>query len=70
MENDKDTLRILSLGLDNLDFVYRGRIIVNDPSATEFRDSFLRLKSENGLFTEAPDEARHPRSCPRSLPPA
>jgi uncharacterized protein (TIGR02186 family) len=39
------------IGFDNLGFAYASRA-VNDPTAIEFRDAFLRLKEESGLYTE------------------
>lgn len=45
----------LQLGFDNLAFVYADSGVVNDPSAQEFRDAFIRLKREARLFQEAVD---------------
>ncbi len=42
----------LQLGFDNIAFVYEGRPLVNDPSADEFRQAYIRLKEEAGLFHE------------------
>ena len=54
---EQDILRELALGLDNFRFAYQGRVIVKDPLVEEFRQAYLRLKSEAGLFTEAPEVA-------------
>jgi uncharacterized protein (TIGR02186 family) len=43
----------LQLGFDNLAFVYQARALVNDPGAAEYRDAFIRLKEEAGLFAES-----------------
>jgi uncharacterized protein (TIGR02186 family) len=40
------------LGLANARFDYRGRPQANDPRAAEFRDAFLRIKQNAGLYTE------------------
>lgn len=45
-------LQRLQLGFDNIAFVFEGHATVNDPSAAEFRDAFLRLKQEDGLYSE------------------
>ena len=42
----------LELGFRNIAFAYAGRSAVNDPEAGEFRDAFIRLKSESGLYSE------------------
>jgi len=42
----------LQLGFNDMAFVYEGRALVNDPSAAEFRDAFIRLKEEAGLYDE------------------
>jgi uncharacterized protein (TIGR02186 family) len=42
----------LELGFSNIGFAYGGRTAVNDPDAGEFREAFLRLKSESGLYSE------------------
>ena len=36
----------------NIGFTYAGRAEVNDPAASEFRDAYVRLKSESGLYSE------------------
>jgi uncharacterized protein (TIGR02186 family) len=46
-------LQRLQLGFDNIAFVFEGHATVNDPSAAEFRDAFLRLKQEDGLYSES-----------------
>ena len=40
------------LGFPNIGFRYASTPDVNDPDAKEFRDAFLRLKSEAGLYSE------------------
>jgi uncharacterized protein (TIGR02186 family) len=45
-------LKRLELGFHNISFAYAGRSAANDPESDEFRDAFLRLKSENGLYSE------------------
>ncbi len=52
---DPETRENFLLGTDHLGFVYRGKVRINDPSAAEFRDAFLRLKTEADLFSEATD---------------
>jgi uncharacterized protein (TIGR02186 family) len=42
----------LELGFRNIGFAYSGRTEVNDPAAGEFRDAYVRLKSESGLYSE------------------
>jgi hypothetical protein len=39
----------LGIGFRNIGFTYTGRSAVNDPAADEFRDAYIRLKSESGL---------------------
>lgn len=46
-------LQRLQLGFDNIGFVYDGRSAARDPESVEFRDAFLRLKRESGLYSEA-----------------
>ncbi|MHA1157261.1 MAG: TIGR02186 family protein [Alphaproteobacteria bacterium] len=41
------------LGTEHLGFVHRGQTVVNDPAANEFRRAFLRLKEEEGLYSES-----------------
>jgi uncharacterized protein (TIGR02186 family) len=43
----------LQIGLENIGFVFDGRSGATDPETLEFRDAFLRLKRENGLYAEA-----------------
>jgi len=42
----------LELGFHHIAFAYGRRNEVNLPAAVEFRDAFIRLKSENGLYSE------------------
>jgi uncharacterized protein (TIGR02186 family) len=42
----------LGIGFRNIGFTYTGRSAVNDPAADEFRDAYIRLKSESGLYDE------------------
>src|SRR5262249_53953412 len=42
----------LGLGFRNIAFTYAGSGETNDPDAGEFRDAFLRLKSETGLYSQ------------------
>jgi uncharacterized protein (TIGR02186 family) len=42
----------LQLGFPNIGFAYSGRTEVNDPAAGEFRDAYIRLKSESGLYNQ------------------
>ncbi len=42
----------LQIGFENVAFDYAGRTVTNDPAALEFRQAFLRLKGDAGLFTE------------------
>lgn len=44
----------LQIGFDNVPFITPGGL-VNDPDAAEFRDAYIRLKEEAGLFSEAVD---------------
>jgi uncharacterized protein (TIGR02186 family) len=45
-------LKHLGLGFENIAFTYATRRTVNDPEAAEFRDAFVRLKGEAGLYAE------------------
>jgi uncharacterized protein (TIGR02186 family) len=45
-------LQRLQIGFDNIGFVYDGRSAAHDPESLEFRDAFLRLKRESGLYAE------------------
>ncbi|HVY19423.1 MAG TPA: TIGR02186 family protein [Bauldia sp.] len=45
-------LQRLQIGFDNIGFVFDGRTGASDPESAEFRDAFLRLKREDGLYTE------------------
>jgi uncharacterized protein (TIGR02186 family) len=47
-----NVLETLQIGFDNIDFVYEGLGTVNDAAAGAFRDAFLRLKQEDGLYAE------------------
>ena len=42
----------LGIGFRNIGFTYAGRGAVNDPAADEFRDAYVRLKSQSGLYDE------------------
>ena len=48
----KAVLERYRLGFDNAQFDYRGRPQANDPRADEFREAFLRIKQNAGLYTE------------------
>lgn len=50
---DVTLLRRNFLGAANLGFVYRDSLMINDPDGEEFRQAFLRLKTEGGLYSEA-----------------
>lgn len=52
---DAELLRRNFLGTANLAFVYRDSLMINDPDGEEFRQAFLRLKQEGGLYSEAVD---------------
>lgn len=45
-------LRRLQIGFDNLALVYDGLPAASSPEATEFRDAFIRLKEQSGLYSE------------------
>lgn len=45
-------LKRFRIGFNNLDFTYRGRVTRDDPDVADFRDAFLRIKSDEGLYTE------------------
>jgi uncharacterized protein (TIGR02186 family) len=49
------TLERYRLGFANNQFDYRNRPQANDPRAAEFRDAFLRIKENAGLYTENED---------------
>jgi uncharacterized protein (TIGR02186 family) len=42
----------LEIGYDNISFTYAHRAGPNDPGADPYRDAFLRLKGEAGLYTQ------------------
>ncbi|MCB1494692.1 MAG: TIGR02186 family protein [Bauldia sp.] len=42
------------IGFDAIQFTYDGRAAANDPAAAEFRDAFIRLKQNAGLYSEQP----------------
>jgi uncharacterized protein (TIGR02186 family) len=48
----ENVLETLQIGFDNIAFVYQGLATVNDPAGDEFREAFLRLKQEEGLYAE------------------
>ena len=48
----KPVLERHQLGFANTQLDYRGRPRANDPEAAEFRDAFLRIKQNAGLYTE------------------
>lgn len=45
-------LKRLQLGFENIGFVYNGSSGRGDPEAIEFRDAFLRLKQQAGLYSD------------------
>jgi len=47
-----EVLKPLRLGFDNIGFTYRDRVGRDNPGAAEFREAFLRIKVEEGLYTE------------------
>jgi len=47
-----DERQRLELGFNNIAFTYAQRIGPNDPAAADYRQAFLRLKGETGLYTE------------------
>jgi uncharacterized protein (TIGR02186 family) len=49
------TLERHRLGFANTRFDYRNRPRANDPRAAEFREAFLRIKENAGLYTENED---------------
>lgn len=49
-----ELLKRSRLGFDNIGFTYRGRPGRDDPKAAEFRDAFLRIKQNEGLYAELP----------------
>lgn len=49
---DAETLKRMRLGFDNIGFIYRDRVGRDNPGAAEFREAFLRVKVEEGLYTE------------------
>lgn len=48
-------LQRLQIGVDNVGFVYVGQSVATDPETLEFRDAFLRLKRDGGLYAETND---------------
>jgi uncharacterized protein (TIGR02186 family) len=42
----------LRIGFDHLSFAYRNRFQRDDPRVDEFRNAFLRLKTDDGLYRE------------------
>lgn len=40
----------LEVGFEHIAFTYQGHALVNDASAQEFRDAFIRLKQKAGLY--------------------
>jgi uncharacterized protein (TIGR02186 family) len=42
----------LGIGFRHIDFTYAGHDGVNDPAADEFRDAYIRLKMQGGLYDE------------------
>ena len=49
-----ELLKRLRLGFDNIGFTYRGRAGRDNPGAAEFREAFLRIKQNEGLYWEQP----------------
>lgn len=47
-------LERFQIGLDHIAFTYARRARVNDPAAAEFRDAFIRLKTQSGLYASDP----------------
>jgi uncharacterized protein (TIGR02186 family) len=45
-------LERLQIGYDNIRFVYDGRPAALDPDSAEFRDAYVRLKAQAGLYAE------------------
>ena len=45
-------LQRLQIGFDNIGFVFDGRTGASDPEAKEFRDAFIRLKQQAGLYEQ------------------
>ncbi len=52
---EKLVLERYRLGFANSRFDYRGRPQANDPAAAEFREAFLRIKQNAGLYSEQQD---------------
>lgn len=48
-------LERLQIGFDNIGFVFDGRAPRLDPESGEFRDAFIRLKQQAGLYSEKAD---------------
>jgi uncharacterized protein (TIGR02186 family) len=42
----------LRIGFEHMSFAYRNRFQRDDPRVIEFREAFLRLKSDDGLYSE------------------
>lgn len=49
-----ELLKRLRIGFDNIGFTYRGRVGRDNPGAAEFREAFLRIKRDEGLYWERP----------------
>jgi uncharacterized protein (TIGR02186 family) len=60
-------LQRLQLGFDNIALPVDGRVGASDPEAQEFRDAFLRLKEDDGLYAETRDVTFIGNSIFRSL---
>jgi uncharacterized protein (TIGR02186 family) len=48
-------LQRLQIGFNNIALAIDGRVGADDPEAREFRDAFLRLKEDDGLYSETRD---------------
>jgi uncharacterized protein (TIGR02186 family) len=48
-------LQRLQIGFDNIALAIDGRVGADSPEAREFRDAFLRLKEDAGLYAETRD---------------
>lgn len=49
-----ELLKRYRLGFDNIGFTYRGRPGRDSPAAAEFREAFLRIKQDEGLYSQQP----------------
>lgn len=47
-----ELLKRYRLGFDHIGFTYRGRGGRDDPGAAEFREAFLRIKQNGGLYSQ------------------